>query len=166
MKDDFNKLEGAIQDAYNSFKDMAEICSGPKMEAFKKKIYKNFTTVSHYLKKVEAYVPSVSPIDLKNEWGGEEFFSAWQFYKDYLKEQHHSTLASRTELKRIKYIRDACNDDVQIAIKYLDWLMATSSISVREIDISIFDKKNTENNGLQKQGNSSTITLPFAVRGN
>lgn len=165
MKEQYQKLEESIQDVYNIYKEMASIMSGPKMEAYKRKIEKGFVTVDYRLKKLEEYVPKVDPIEVQNEWGGEEFYQAWNFYKDYLKEQHNKALASRTELKLIKFIKDISDGDVSLAIKYLDFLVATAAKTPLNIPKSEFIiKRDQEDESDRKQTQKDVLRIPFKIQ--
>lgn len=139
MIDDFRKLEAALQDCHEVFLEIYGIISGPILTKKKELCLKKFTTLAHFVNKIESYVPTVDPITLKNEWGGDEFQQAWYFYKDYLKEQHGFVMASRMELKRLKFIRDACGNNVPLAIQYIDFLIATGSKSVININDAKLD---------------------------
>lgn len=164
MKDEYLKLEGSLQDLYNNVHEMTSTCKGPVLTKLGTRIERLFVTVNHNLQKVEAFIPIVDPIALKNEWGGDEFYKAWQFYKDYLKEQHCFVMRSRMELMRIKVIRNLCNDNVAMAIRLLEFLMAHGSITVYAAkELSVEKNQKTEDDE-SKTERKNNVSLPFPVR--
>ena len=146
---------------------MTSTCKGPTLTKLGTKIERLFVTVNHNLSKVEAFIPIVDPITLKNEWGGDEFAEAWKFYKDYLKEQHGFVMRSRMELMRLKVVRDLCKDDAAMAIRLLDYLMAHGSITVYAVkELSIEKPQKTEDDERSNEAKSGQIVLPFKLNKN
>lgn len=61
------------------------------------------------------------PVEVELPWPGESFKEAWQYWKDYLREQHHTYVKSRAERKMLARLKKISEGDEQRAIEYLDY---------------------------------------------
>jgi TolA-binding protein len=64
---------------------------------------------------------SMEPVDIELPWKSEEFKAAWQYWKEYLREQHHVYVRSRAEKKMLARLKKIADGDEQKAIEYLDY---------------------------------------------
>lgn len=64
------------------------------------------------------------PVEVDLPWKSESFKEAWEFWKDYLKEQHHIYLKSRMEKKSLALLKKISEDSEQKAVEYLDYAEA------------------------------------------
>lgn len=68
---------------------------------------------------------SMEPVDIELPWKSEEFKAAWQYWKEYLREQHHVYVRSRAEKKMLARLKKIADGDEQKAIEYLDYAEST-----------------------------------------
>lgn len=67
----------------------------------------------------------VEPVDIALPWESDEFKAAWQYWKEYLREQHHVHVRSRAEKKMLARLKKIADGDEQKAIEYLDYAEST-----------------------------------------
>jgi len=65
------------------------------------------------------------PVEVEMPWDTDAFRDAWQYWKDYLKEQHHYYMKSRMERKALARLKKVSGDDEQTALSFLDYAEAT-----------------------------------------
>ncbi len=68
---------------------------------------------------------SMEPVNIELPWKSEQFKAAWQYWKEYLREQHHVFVRSRAEKKMLARLKKIADDDEQKAIEYLDYAEST-----------------------------------------
>lgn len=65
------------------------------------------------------------PVSIELPWQGDKFKDAWQYWKDYLREQHRTYIKSRAERKMLARLKKISDGDEQRAIEYLDFAEST-----------------------------------------
>ena len=65
------------------------------------------------------------PVDVELPWPGDEFKAEWQYWKDYLREQHHVFVRSRAERKMLARLKKITGGDEAKAVEYLDYAEST-----------------------------------------
>lgn len=65
-----------------------------------------------------------SPVEVVLPWNTDKFREEWQFWKDYLKEQHGIVISSRTETKQLSMLAKITNNKEDDAYPVLDYAIA------------------------------------------
>ena len=68
---------------------------------------------------------TMEPVEIDLPWKSDQFKEAWQYWKEYLREQHHVYVRSRAEKKMLARLKKISEDDEQKAIEYLDYAEGT-----------------------------------------
>lgn len=126
MKDHWETLGSELQ----SFKEQLEGLL--EMLPQSNKFYQKTTVLNKGWKKVQRACdemdPFISPVKsvLVNSplLANNEFKATWQYWKDYLNEQHGIVMRSRTELMALKRLMEISAEKPELAIKYLEFAMS------------------------------------------
>lgn len=94
----------------------------------------------NYLIELEEKQKSVSKIEVELPFEGEDFKEAWQYWKDYLAEQHHIYLQSRTEVKQLKFLKQYSDGDIEKAKEILDYAISRFYLMFFKLDEKKKDK--------------------------
>ena len=87
-------------------------------------INKRWKKVQFSLNEMDQFITPVKSIEVKCKLLEDPaFLESWNFWKDYLNEQHGIFMRSRAELMSLKRIMDFSNNNAQTAIRYLEFAM-------------------------------------------
>lgn len=78
-----------------------------------------------YSQLAETNFSSVQKIDVIFPFTDDAFIKAWEYWKEYLAEQHHVTLKSRAEQKQLERLSQLSKGDHAEAIKILEYAEST-----------------------------------------
>ncbi len=76
------------------------------------------------IREFDKFVSPVSPVEILFPDKNEKFINTWNFYKEYLSEQHGITMRSRMETKALKLLWELAEEDPIKAVEYLNYAMA------------------------------------------
>ena len=65
------------------------------------------------------------PVEVELPWQSDRFKEEWQYWKDYLREQHRTYVKSRAERKMLARLKKISDGDEAKAIEYLDYAEST-----------------------------------------
>ena len=115
-----------------------------------KKVQRTFQAMDPFISPVKSVLVN-SPL-LVNA----EFTATWQFWKDYLNEQHGIVMRSRNELMALKRLMDISAEKPELAVKYLEFAMSRG-------DKNFYVVKETEETakpGTQSTGGKMVVNVP------
>lgn len=118
-------LEGA-NTAFNEFlRGGLSVADGQRVKQFVSKWDKLKNQAELFYDTIDVLTnQQADPVEIELPWKSDTFKAAWQFWKDYLKEQHHIYLKSRMEKKSLALLKKICEDSEQKAVEYLDYAEA------------------------------------------
>lgn len=122
-------LWGALESANAAFNEFLQgglsVADGQRVKQFVSKWDKLKNQAEQYYDALDGLTnQQTEPVDVEMPWGSDEFKAAWQYWKDYLKEQHHIYLKSRMEKKSLAQLKKISDDSEQKAIEYMDYAEA------------------------------------------
>ena len=124
MKDKWDKAYNNLVDFHQKFQELVEILPQSKAYNDKKKIIKKlWDKTMRSFNSMSQYISDVQSIDIEIPKGCEidKFLDAWQYWKDYLNEQHGIKMKSRMENKQLKLLWDISKKNTDKAIFFLDF---------------------------------------------
>lgn len=126
MKDHWETLGNELHNFKGQLEELIEML--PQSNKF----YQKITVLNKGWKKIQRACddmdPFISPVKsvLVNSplLVNADFKATWQFWKDYLNEQHGIVMRSRTELMALKRLMEISTEKPELAVKYLERAMA------------------------------------------
>lgn len=112
----------------------------------KNKLKKVWAKVRISTNSMDQFVSPVKSIKVDSPWQTDKFQTAWQFWKDYLNEQHGFIMRSRMEVKQLKRLAELSANDPDKAIRILDVAEAGGYTRIFKID----EEPEKENNNAKK----------------
>lgn len=76
------------------------------------------------LEKMKQNAAPVDPVDINYPWDNDEFKQQWQYWRDYLAEQHGIKLYSHAENKQLELLSQYANNEQAKAKAIIDYAMA------------------------------------------
>lgn len=100
----------------------------PQSASFKKRstrIRRKWNQIQGNVTELDEYISSqVDALDVKLPFDTEKFFEAWQYWKEYLIEQHNIRMKSRYEIMALQELVQINDNDQQECIRCLKYAMA------------------------------------------
>ncbi len=89
-------------------------------------IQADWDNITRAYNEISQYVTPVDPLDVKlPKKFSADLIDKWQFWKDYLVEQHGICMKSRMEIESLKRLMSLADDDPKKAIQILELAIAT-----------------------------------------
>ena len=76
------------------------------------------------IREFDKFVSPVSPVEILFPNSNQKFINTWNYWKDYLSEQHGIIMRSRYEMQALKLLWDIADQDHLKAIEYLNYAMS------------------------------------------
>ncbi len=107
-------------------------------ELYKQKniLKKSWEKTQRLINEVDKFItpPESIAVRIPKEFNSDKFIEAWQFWKDYLEEQHSIRMRSRMEVKALKLLVSISDKNMENALEYLDYAQARGYKSFYKID--------------------------------
>ena len=129
LRQQWEQLWSVLESANTAFNEFLQgglsVADGQRVKQFVSKWDKLKNQAEQYYDAIDVLTNEpTEPVDIELPWQSEDFKEAWQFWKDYLKEQHHIYLKSRMEKMSLALLKKICDEKEQKAIEYLDYAEA------------------------------------------
>lgn len=125
----WEQLWAVLESANTTFNDFLQgglsVADGQRVKQFVSKWDKLKDQAEQYYDALDRLTnQQTEPVEVDLPWTSNAFKDAWQYWKDYLKEQHHIYLRSRMEKKSLAQLKKISDDSEQKAMEYLDYAEA------------------------------------------
>lgn len=129
LRQEWEQLWSVLESANTAFNQFLQgglsVADGQKVKQFVSKWDKLKNLAEQFYDTLDRLTNQQSePVEIELPWQTDTFREAWQFWKDYLKEQHHIYLKSRMEKKSLALLKKICEGNEQKAVEYLDYAEA------------------------------------------
>ena len=129
LRQEWEQLWGALESANTAFNEFLQgglsVSDGQRVKQFVSKWDKLKNQAEQYYDSLDRLTnQQTEPVEVELPWATDTFKEAWEFWKDYLKEQHHIYLKSRMEKKSLAQLKKVSEDHEQKAVEYLDYAEA------------------------------------------
>jgi len=122
MIEHWNILKATAINYQSQFQGFFESFDVPASKYKKfKELQKHWKELAKLINNFEELLSPVEPVIVKMPEANMDMYNAWQFWLDYLKEQHNYTMKSRQQLKQIKKLWEYCGESPEEFIKYIDF---------------------------------------------
>lgn len=117
----------AANTAFNEFLGGGlSVSDGLRVKQFIEKWNTLKTQAEAYYDAIDRQVnQQVGAVEVELPWQSDQFKEAWQYWKDYLREQHRTYVKSRAERKMLARLKKISDGDEAKAIEYLDYAEST-----------------------------------------
>lgn len=126
MREQWETLCAETQNLKEQLEELLEML--PLSAKFQQKtnaINKRWKRLQHAVNDVDQFITPVKSVKVVSPLlESEDFKKAWQFWKEYLNEQHGIVMRSRAELMGLKRMHDLTEGKPELAIKYLEFAMS------------------------------------------
>lgn len=124
----------AFEEKMNEF--VAIVPQSPELYKQKNNLKKLWDKVRRNINEVDKFITPPAAIEVKipKEFNNDKFVEAWQYWKDYLEEQHAIKMRSRMEVKSLMHLVEISEKDPEKAMKYLNYAIAKGSKSFYKVD--------------------------------
>jgi hypothetical protein len=123
-------------------------------------INKLWKKVQTSLNEMDQYITPVKSIEVKCKLLEDTSFTqSWNFWKDYLNEQHGIFMRSRAELMSLKRMMELSDNNAQNAIRYLEFAMG-------RMDKNFYKVNETEEPKKPDTANAKTFVLKLPEKYN
>ncbi|MFT4073496.1 MAG: hypothetical protein QM654_16420 [Dysgonamonadaceae bacterium] len=123
MKPQWDRLSTQYIDVSKLLKEFLMLTTEKKFERGKKAITDKFNKLTAMMEEFDRYIQPISPITIRMPFESDVFSEKWQFYKDFLLEQHQTFLSSRSEQIMLNKLKKWSSKSEEKAIEYLDFLI-------------------------------------------
>jgi len=124
MKQTWDKLWTELTKFHEKIDDLFAVIPQSN-ELYKKKLAckRSWDKVKQYINEVDSYITPIESITvvIPDAFNNDKFIEKWQFFKDYLEEQHQIKLKSRREIVMLKQLIKDSDKDVEKAIELIDY---------------------------------------------
>lgn len=129
LRQQWEQLWAVLESANTTFNDFLQgglsVADGQRVKQFVSKWDKLKDQAEQYYDALDRLTnQQTEPVEVDLPWKSNAFKEAWQYWKDYLKEQHHIYLRSRMEKKSLAQLKKISDDSEQKAMEYLDYAEA------------------------------------------
>lgn len=157
MKSEWDVIIKNIQDFQISLEDLLEMLPfGKKYFKSKQKIEKQWRELGRALDSLDPYITNlIDSIPIDNPWNNKDFINTWNYYKDYLYEQHGFRMKSRMEQQRLEWLVTNTGNDYKKAIAWLKFYIARGSEG-----LFIVKNENSDDGTVSKEQKRAEFTLP------
>lgn len=126
MKDHWETLGNDLRNFQGQLEELLEMLpQSAKIHARQNALIKLWNKVKRAVDEMDPFISPVKSVAVNSPMlVNADFTATWQFWKDYLNEQHGIIMRSRTELMALKRLMDIATEKPELAVKYLEIAMA------------------------------------------
>lgn len=130
LNEKWKQLFDALEKANEAFNDFVSaglsVSDSQRVKPFMKKWDNLKEQCETFYDEIDRRVnATIEPVEIELPWKSKDFEGAWQYWKEYLREQHHVFVRSRAEKKMLARLKKISEGDEQRAIEYLDYAEGT-----------------------------------------
>lgn len=86
------------------------------------------------IREFDNFVSPITPVEILFPNKSEKFINTWNYWKEYLTEQHGIVMRSRFELKSLKRLWEIADEDTVKAVEYLNYAMSRGYKAFFKVD--------------------------------
>lgn len=136
MKTAWDKTTASLEEFQAMLQNFINTAALPNSEQKRlHEINKKWQSVLTAVNNFDKFVAPVDPVEIKlPETGSADFYEVWQYWKDYLAEQHGVYMRSRAEVKALERLFEIADNNTDDAIYFLNSAMSYRWKNVFKID--------------------------------
>lgn len=135
MRPAWDKTTASLEEFQSLLQNFINTASIPNSEQRRlHEINKKWQSVLTAVNNFEKFVAPVEPVEVKLPEVGQEFYETWQYWKDYLAEQHGVYMRSRSEQKALDRLFELAENKPEDAIYFLNLAISCRWKNVFKVD--------------------------------
>lgn len=153
MKETWQQVVDKINDLSQTYEELSGVLpAGQTIIKKQRRFEKSYNNLCKAVNAMDKFIAPVEAIKVNSPFNHKKFKETWEFWKEYLIEQHGIHLRSRSELMAIKHMNEITDGDPDLAIHYLQYAMAN-----RYANFFVVDQGK---DALQRVSDPSSVTIP------
>lgn len=143
MGEQVHELTDVLQDIIDS------VPHSPEMMKRVRRLKTAWEKFKRLYNQFDGFITPVNSVNVKEPWNDPEFLESWQYWKDYLIEQHGVFMRSRSEVMALKHLKEITENNPKTAIRYLEFAMAGRYANFFKVKETEVESEKSNENGQQ-----------------